>query len=49
MQEVDENGYKYLGMLEGAGIMNKDMKKKVKEEYLRRVSWLRCRGGKLGI
>ena len=27
----------YLGVLEGAGIMNKEMKKKVKEEYLRRV------------
>ena len=37
MKEVDDNGYRYLGVLEGAGIMNKEMKKKVKEEYLRRV------------
>ena len=37
MKEVDANGYRYLGVLEGAGIMNKEMKKKVKEEYLRRV------------
>ena len=37
MKEVDENGYKYLCVFEGAGIMNKEMKKKVKEEYLRRV------------
>ena len=37
MKEVDENGYKYLGVLEGTDIMHKEMKKKVKEEYLRRV------------
>ena len=37
MKELDENGYKYLGVLEGADIMNREMKKKVKEEYLRRV------------
>ena len=37
MKEVDENGYRYLGVLVGAGIMNKEMKKKAKEEYLRRV------------
>ena len=37
MKEVDDNGYRYLGVLEGAGIMNKEMKKKVKEEYSRRV------------
>ena len=37
MKELDQNGYKYLGVLEGADIMNREMKKKVKEEYLRRV------------
>ena len=37
MKELDEIGYKYLGVLEGADIMNREMKKKVKEEYLRRV------------
>ena len=37
MKELDENGYKYLGVLEGADIMNREMKKKVKKEYLRRV------------
>ena len=36
MREVDENGYKYLRVLEGADIMQKEMKEKVKE-YLRRV------------
>ena len=37
MKELDENGYKYLGVLEGTDIMHREMKKKVKEEYLRRV------------
>jgi hypothetical protein len=37
MKEVDESGYKYLGVLEGADIMQKEMKEKVKKEYLRRV------------
>ena len=43
MKELDENGYKYLGMLGGADIMNREMKKQVKEEYLRRVNWWRSR------
>ena len=37
MMELDENGYKYLGVLEGADIMNREMKKKMKDEHLRRV------------
>ena len=37
MKEVGLNGYRYLGVLEGAGIMQKEMKVKVREEYLRRV------------
>jgi len=37
MKEVEEAGYKYLGVLEGAGIKNKEMKEKVGGEYLRRV------------
>ena len=36
MGEVDENGYKYLGVLEGADIMQKEMKKKVRQEYMKR-------------
>ena len=45
MKEIDDDGYKYLGILEGATIMNKEMKLKVRNEYLRRVkcvakSWL---------
>ena len=37
MQEVEEEGYKYLGVLEGDGLMTKKMKKIVQNEYLRRV------------
>ena len=37
MGAVDEDGYKYLGVLEGADIMQKEMKEKVRKEYLRRV------------
>ena len=37
MGEVDENGYKYLGVLEGADIMQKEMKEKVRKEYMKRV------------
>lgn len=37
MGEMDESGYKYLGVLEGADIMQKEMKQKVRDEYLRRV------------
>ena len=37
MGEVDENGYKYLGVLEGADIMQKEMKEKVRQAYMKRV------------
>ena len=37
IQDVDEEGYKYLGVLEGAGIKVAEMKEKVRNEYLRRV------------
>ena len=37
IEEVDDDGYKYLGVLEGAGIMSKEMKDIVRKEYLRRV------------
>ena len=37
MKEVDVVGYKYLGVLEGADIMQKEMKSKIRAEYLRRV------------
>ncbi|MEM7375718.1 MAG: reverse transcriptase family protein [Bacteroidota bacterium] len=40
MKEVDDEGYRYLGVLEGARIKNKEMKEKLGSEYLRRVKLL---------
>ena len=37
IEEVDAEGYKYLGVLEGAGIMEREMKDIVGKEYARRV------------
>ena len=37
MGAVDENGYKYLGLWESVDIMQKEMKEKVKQGYLRMV------------
>ena len=37
IKEVDENGYKYLEVLDGASIKTKEMKEQVRKEYLRRV------------
>ena len=39
-EEMSEEGYKYLGVLQSESMMNGEMKKKVKEEYLRRVKLL---------
>ena len=40
MKEVDENGYKYLGVLQTEEVMDKEMKRRVRDEYLRRVRLL---------
>jgi len=37
IKEVDERGYKYLGVLQDCKIMNGEMKEVVRGEYLRRV------------
>ena len=34
IEELDDGGYKYLGILEGADIKQKEMKEKIKKEYL---------------
>jgi hypothetical protein len=50
IKEVDEDGYRYLGVLEGASIKTKEMKKLVRKEYLRRVRRVagsRLNGGNL--
>ena len=40
MREVNLDGYKYLGVLELESIMNREMKEKVKSEYIRRIKKL---------
>ena len=40
IKEIDENGYKYLGVLEAEDILEKEMKEKLKSEYFRRVKLL---------
>ena len=40
MNEVDDEGYKYLGVLQDAVAKNREMKDKVGKEYLRRVKLL---------
>ena len=37
MKEVDEEGYKYLGVLQLDKILYKDMKENIRNEYIRRV------------
>ena len=40
IKELDEKGYKYLGILQSDTIMEKQMKEKVKGEYFRRLKLL---------
>ncbi len=40
MNDVDENGYKYLGVLQADQVKSKEMKEKIRGEYLRRVKVL---------
>jgi len=40
MKEVDEDGYKYLGVLQKDSLMSTEMKAKVKSEYFRRLGLL---------
>ena len=40
MKEVDLEGYKYLGVLQLDSIMNREIKKQVKSQYIRRVKKL---------
>ena len=37
IKEIDESGYKYLGVLEGEQILESEMKGKLRAEYFRRV------------
>ena len=40
MKDVDQEGYKYLGILQTDVMMTKEMKKKVRDEYFRRLKLL---------
>ena len=40
MKEVDQEGYKYLGVLQLHKTMNKEMKENIGNEYIRRVKWI---------
>ena len=40
IKEIDEGGYKYLGVLEAEVILEKEMKERLKGEYFRRVKLL---------
>ena len=40
MKDVDQDGYKYLGVLQTDVMMTKEMKKKVRDEYFRRLKLL---------
>ena len=37
MKNIEEGGYKYLGILEADGVKHKEMKNQKKKEYIRRV------------
>ena len=37
MKNVEEGGYKYLGILEADGVKHKEMKNQIKKEHIRRV------------
>ena len=37
IKDLDEKGYKYLGVLQECGILQKEMKERVRDEYLGRV------------
>ncbi len=40
MQNVEDDGYKYLGVLQKEKFLYKEMKKKVRKEYFRRLGCL---------
>ena len=49
IEEVDADGYRYLGVLEGAGILTKEMKDIVRNEYVRRVKKVAESGTRQGF
>ena len=37
IKDIDETGYKYLGIIEGEGIKHQEMKEKINKEYIKRL------------
>ena len=37
MKNIDESGYRYLGILEADGVKHEEMEDQIKKEYIRRV------------
>ena len=37
MKNIDESGYRYLGLLEADGVKHEEMEDQIKKEYIRRV------------
>ena len=37
MMNIEEGGYKYLGILDADGVTHEQMKDQIKKEYIRRV------------
>ena len=37
IKNIEEGGYKYLGILEAAGVKHEEMKSQIQKEYIRRV------------
>ena len=37
IKDIDETGYKYLGITEGIEIKHQEMKDKIKKEYIKRL------------
>ena len=38
MKNIEEGGYKYLGILEADGVKHEEMEGQIKKEYIRRVT-----------
>ena len=37
IKDIDENGYKYLGIIEGEEIKHQEINEKIKKEYIKRL------------
>ena len=47
IKNIEEDGYKYLGVLEADGVKHEGMKVQIKKEYIRRVRKSKLNGGNI--